>query len=122
MPTPLDTLPQHHQASAAIARDMLRFVRESWLNVLLVFVPVNLALSLAHAPAVWVFLSSALGLIPLAGLIGQATEATTEHTGPSLGGLLNATFGNATELIIALFALRDGLYRVVKASITGSIL
>jgi Ca2+:H+ antiporter len=103
-------------------RDLLQFLRESWLNLLLVFVPVSLLLAGGRAPAAWVFATAALAIVPLAGLIGQATEATTEHTGPGLGGLLNATFGNATELIIALFAIRRGLYAVVKASITGSIL
>lgn len=73
-------------------------------------------------PGAWVFACTALAIVPLAGLIGQATEATAEHTGPGLGGLLNATFGNATELIIALFALKSGLHSVVKASISGSIL
>src|SRR5204863_2162531 len=95
---------------------------EGWLNALIVFIPVSLLLVWRHAPGMWVFGVTALAIVPLAGLIGQATEATAEHTGPGLGGLLNATFGNATELIIALFALHSGLHRVVKASITGSIL
>lgn len=70
----------------------------------------------------WVFGLSALGLIPLAGLIGEATEALAGHTGPRIGGLLNATLGNAAELIITLVAIRAGLLELVKASITGSIL
>lgn len=69
-----------------------------------------------------VFILSAAALIPLAGLLGQATEELTAHTGPRLGGLLNATLGNAAELIITIFAIRAGLLELVKASITGSIL
>ena len=68
-----------------------------------------------------VFCVSALALIPLAWLIGEATEHAAEHTGPTVGGLLNASFGNAPELIIALFAISDGLPDVVRGSITGSI-
>ena len=68
-----------------------------------------------------VFCVSALALIPLAWLIGEATEQAAEHTGATIGGLLNASFGNAPELIIALFAIADGLPDVVRGSITGSI-
>ena len=75
-----------------------------------------------HAPAVWVFLTACLGVLPLAGFMGDATEHLAHRTGPTVGGLLNATFGNAAELIIALMALRAGLVELVKASITGSIL
>ena len=75
-----------------------------------------------HAPAVWVFLIACLGVLPLAGLMGEATEHLAHRTGPTIGGLLNATFGNAAELIIAIVALRAGLVELVKASITGSIL
>jgi Ca2+:H+ antiporter len=75
----------------------------------------------ADAGDVPVFCVSALALIPLAWLIGEATEHAAEHTGPAVGGLLNASFGNAPELIIALFAISDGLPDVVRGSITGSI-
>jgi len=68
-----------------------------------------------------VFLVSALALVPLAWVIGEATEQAAEHTGPAMGGFLNASFGNAPELIIALFAVADGLPDVVRGSITGSI-
>src|SRR5207253_5000750 len=68
-----------------------------------------------------VFCVSALALVPLAWLIGEATEQAAEHTGPGIGGFLNASFGNAPELIIALFAVADGLPDVVRGSITGSI-
>ena len=79
--------------------------------------------SFLEAPAiVWLFVLSSLAIIPLAGLIGEATEALADRLGPGIGGLLNATFGNAAELIISLFALFEGLDDVVKASLTGSII
>ena len=92
------------------------------LMLLLVFVPAAGVAELVHAPATWVFAMSALGIVPLAGLMGRATEHLSERMGPGLGGLLNASFGNAAELIIALVALQRGLHDVVKASITGSII
>ena len=92
------------------------------LTLLLVFVPIAAALELAHANPPWIFGASALAIIPLAGLMGRATESLSERVGPGLGGLLNASFGNAAELIIALMALQRGLHDVVKASITGSII
>src|SRR6185369_13365867 len=69
-----------------------------------------------------IFLASCLAIIPLAGWLGHATEALAHHTGEGVGSLLNATFGNAAELIIAMMALHKGLYPVVKASLTGSII
>ncbi len=105
--------------AVTITRDLLR---ESVLNWLLVGIPVSVVLWQLHAPAAPTFLASALALIPLAGLIGQATEDIAMTVGPAAGGLLNATFGNATELVIAIIALTQGLDEVVKASITGSIL
>ncbi len=100
----------------------------SWLkpslNWLLIFVPIACALrfipSLENATAL--FIVSCLAIIPLAGWMGKGTEHLSEHLGQKIGGLLSATFGNAAELIIALFALSKGLEGVVKASITGSIL
>lgn len=92
------------------------------LLVLLIFVPIAIVLEFMHADPVWVFVASAAAIIPLAGLMGKATEHLAEKLGAGIGGLLNATFGNAAELIIALIALRAGLYDVVKASITGSII
>lgn len=92
------------------------------LNLLLVFVPISIVLELTHSDPVLIFASSALAIIPLAGLMGKATEHLAENLGEGLGGLLNATFGNAAELIIALMGLRAGLHEVVKASITGSII
>jgi len=80
------------------------------------------ALDLAGAAAGMVFAASALGIVPTAALMGRATEELAARSGPGIGGLLNVTFGNAPELIIALFALQQGLQEVVKASIVGSII
>src|SRR5437870_6907064 len=74
-----------------------------------------------EAGDVTVFCFSALALVPLAWLIGEATEQAAEHTGPGIGGFLNATFGNAPELIIATLAVRDSLPDVVRGSLTGSV-
>ncbi|MBA3842220.1 MAG: calcium/proton exchanger [Actinobacteria bacterium] len=74
-----------------------------------------------HLDPTTLFILSALALIPLAWLIGEATEHAAEHTGPGIGGFLNASFGNAPELIIALFAVADGLPGVVRGSLTGSV-
>jgi len=92
------------------------------LNALLLLVPVSLALAhLLHAPPLWVFVTSALAIVPLAGWIRRATEQMARLAGPAVGGLLNVTFGNVAELIIALFVLTAGHTDVVKAQITGSI-
>src|ERR671938_1103657 len=97
--------------------------RENWLLALLVFFPVALLLEYAvQASALAIFLASAAAIIPLAALMGRATEHLAERLGEGVGGLLNATFGNAAELIIAIVALRAGLVDLVKASITGSII
>lgn len=94
-----------------------------WLfRGLLLVVPVAIGVSLLGVPPVAVFLLSALGIIPLAKYLGEATEDLATRVGPAAGGLLNATFGNATELIIGIFAIQAGLLEVVKASITGSII
>jgi Ca2+:H+ antiporter len=112
-PPPTAGLPAHLRKSAT----------PRWRLVLLVAVPVSIVLGyVLHAPAVWIFITACLGVLPLAGYMGEATEHLAHRTGPTVGGLLNATFGNAAELIIALVALRAGLVDLVKASITGSIL
>jgi len=85
-------------------------------------IPLAVALDLAGVSPVIVFVTSALGIIPTAALMGRATEELAARSGPGIGGLLNVTFGNAPELIIALFALGKGLQEVVKASIVGSII
>src|SRR4030095_780780 len=98
------------------------FAPENWLNWLLIFFPVAIILELRHASPVSIFVTSCLAIIPLARLMGKATEHLAERMGAGIGGLLNATFGNAAELIIAALALHKGLHGVVKASITGSII
>jgi Ca2+:H+ antiporter len=92
------------------------------LNLLLLFVPVTLVLDFFGADPRWILLSSCLAIIPLAGLLGRATEQLASDVGSDIGALLNASLGNAAELIIALAALHEGLQGVVKASLTGSII
>jgi len=110
--------------SQAQAFNLRRFLLsgEGWPYVLIPFIPIAVALRFADADATFVFFSSALGVIPTAALMGRATEELAARSGPGIGGLLNVTFGNAPELIIALFALGEGLHEVVKASLVGSIL
>src|SRR3989440_6507355 len=95
-----------------------------WLYFLLIMAVIAPLISLiwGQQQETAIFLFSAIGLIPLAALIGQATEDLEYYVGPIAGGLLNATFGNAPEIIIGIFALQHGLISVVKASITGSII
>ena len=95
-----------------------------WLYYLLIMAVVAPIIQLVGGTqqALAIFICSAIALIPLAGLIGRATEDLEYYVGPIAGGLLNATFGNAPEIIIGIFALRQGLISVVKASITGSII
>ena len=93
-----------------------------WFYFLLIFVPLAIILDFLHVPPLLLFVVAALGIVPLAALIGQGVEQVAEHTGERLGGLLFATFGNATELIISILALREGLVDVVRASIIGTIL
>jgi Ca2+:H+ antiporter len=88
---------------------------------LLIFIPITVAVQAAGTSPAWTFFLAAVAIIPLAKYIGESTEELAGRTNPALGGFLNATFGNATEIIIGLFALSAGLIEVVKASITGSI-
>lgn len=90
-------------------------------DILLVFIPIAIWGGTHHMPLL-TFIASCLAIIPLAGWMGKATEFLAERVGEGLGGLLNATFGNACEFIIALSALRAGYFEIVKASITGSII
>jgi Ca2+:H+ antiporter len=92
------------------------------VNWLLALIPVTLALEHAGAPAPWVFFVAAVAILPIARLIVRSTEQLATYTGDAVGGLLNATFGNAPELIIAVVALRAGLLDMVRASIVGAIL
>ena len=101
---------------------MKKLLIEHSLDLLLVFIPIAVIFSFTHRPALWVFIASGLAIVPLAGWMGRATESLSERLGAGIGGLLNATFGNAAEMIIAFMAMRAGQIEVVKASITGSIL
>jgi Ca2+:H+ antiporter len=92
------------------------------IYALLVFFPIALAVKFLNVGGPWLFVTSAGAIIPLAKILSAATEQMVIRVGPGLGGLLNATFSNAVEMIIAFFALQAGLYEVVKASITGSII
>ena len=114
--------PVNGNAVTAWIANWLNPRRIGFVRSLLVFVPITAGLRWIHASEALTFLSACLAIIPLAGLIGESTERLAENLGAGIGGLLNATFGNAAELIIALIALSKGLDEVVKASITGSII
>src|SRR6266540_2205193 len=98
------------------------FFGHGWPYLLVPFIPIAIVLDVAGASDALVFGASALGIVPTAALMGRATEELAARSGPAIGGLLNVTFGNAPELIIALFALGEGLHEVVKASLIGSII
>jgi len=101
---------------------ILNYLRKDPVMVMIAAIPLAiLAEELGWNP-LWVFSLTALGIVPLAHLIGESTEALAHFTGPRIGGLLNATLGNTAELIITIIAIRQGLLELVKASITGSIL
>lgn len=102
--------------------NIIKSLLKNPVNLLILALPLAIIAEFAHWGDIWVFGLSAVGVIPMAGFIGKATEALASHTGPKMGGLLNATLGNAAELIITLMAIRRGLLELVKASITGSIL
>src|SRR5438045_595919 len=93
-----------------------------WLVLLLLAAPAAVIARALHASPLLIFVLAALGIVPLAGLIGQSTEVLAEHLGQGIGGLLNATFGNAAEIIIGITALAAGLPEVVQASLAGSII
>lgn len=93
-----------------------------YLYALLIFVPVTVAAKLMGASDVMLFAFSSLAIIPLAGVMGKSTDTIACYCGQKIGGLLNATFGNATELIIAFVAMKEGLFDVVKASLAGSVI
>lgn len=101
---------------------ILKFVREDPIVLLILVLPMAFLADKAGWGELWVFGLSALGVIPMAHFIGEATEVLAHYTGPRIGGLLNATLGNAAELIITILAIREGLLDLVKASITGSII
>jgi len=93
-----------------------------WPYLLVPFIVIAIVLEIVHADPVLIFAAAALGVIPTAALMGRSTEELAHRAGPGIGGFLNVTFGNAPELIIAFFALNEGLQEVVKASLIGSIL
>ena len=111
-------------ASAESNRGLFAFLMSGsgWPYLLVPFIPAAIVLEVAHASAAVIFFTSAAGVIPTAALMGRATEELAARSGPGIGGLLNVTFGNAPEIIIAIFALHEGLHEVVKASLVGSIL
>ncbi|MCK4257325.1 MAG: calcium/proton exchanger [Halanaerobiales bacterium] len=95
---------------------------KKWLKILYLFVPISIGLKFIDGASDWTFVIASLAIIPLATLIAKSTEELAKYLGPSLGGLVNVTFGNATELIISILAILKGLLRVVKAAIAGSII
>jgi Ca2+:H+ antiporter len=112
----------HAHEDEPMLGELLGALTGSRTNLLLIFLPLAIGLELAHVSETWVFIAAAFSIIPLASLIGEGTEAVSSRVGPGIGGLLNATFGNGAELLIAGFALHAGLVDVVKASLAGSIL
>lgn len=93
-----------------------------YLKYLLIFIPISIIAKFMNVSDTWMFILSCLSIIPLASLIGEGTEEIAFYTGPKIGGFLNGTFGNATELIISFFALKQGLFDVVKSSIAGAVI
>ena len=124
--TVVEIQPRGAQVDDADARGrneaLLPVDRGGWPYLLVPLIPVAMVLEFVHADAGVGVPASALGVIPTAALMGRATEELAARSGPGIGGFLNVTFGNAPELIIALFALGAGLHEVVKASLVGSIL
>jgi len=111
--------------SGVLARTWYYFPLRSsqlWLNALLLALPAAIVFAVLGSNPLLIFAASALAIIPLAGVLGEATDDLSVYAGPTFGGLMNATMGNATELIIAIFALRQGHIEVVKASLSGSII
>ena len=100
----------------------MRKILKPGIHWLYIFIPITLALEYNHASAPMIFFSAALSIVPIARLISSSTEQLATYTGDAVGGLLNATFGNAPELIIAIIALKAGLHEMVLASLVGAIL
>src|SRR4030065_1352961 len=103
-------------------KNVSTFIRKNPISVLFIAMPFVVLAEILHWSPITIFVLSALAIIPFAGYIGSATQVLTFHTNPRIGGLLNATLGNAAELIITIVAIRAGYLELVKASITGSIL
>ncbi|EST05688.1 Sodium/calcium exchanger membrane region [Kalmanozyma brasiliensis GHG001] len=123
-----NNLPSHnggeseHGAPPNLVSSLWWIVTCSWINVFLVFVPLGIIAEHLHWPAIWIFSLNFLAIIPLAKILGDATEQVSLRLGQTLGGLLNATFGNAVELIVGIAALLQGQLRIVQTSLIGSIL
>ena len=103
-------------------KHLLNYIRHQPLAILILALPLAILSNAGQWGEVWVFTFATLAVVPMAQYIGEGTEVLADYTGPRLGGLLNATLGNAAELIITIVAIRAGLLELVKASITGSIL
>eukprot|EP01123_Difflugia_compressa_P003973 TRINITY_DN152_c0_g2_i1.p1 TRINITY_DN152_c0_g2~~TRINITY_DN152_c0_g2_i1.p1 ORF type:complete len:449 (-),score=83.49 TRINITY_DN152_c0_g2_i1:242-1588(-) len=112
----------HHEPPTVLSSFKHFFLSSPIITAMLVFVPIGIALGATKQNGTAVFILNFLAIIPLAKLLGESTEQLALHTSQSVGGLLNATFGNAVEIIIAIIALKEGLVRVVQASLIGSIL
>ena len=93
-----------------------------FLKYMLIFIPISFIAKFMNASGTIIFILSCLSIVPLAGLMGKGTEEISFYAGPKVGGFLNGTFGNATELIISFFALKKGLFDVVKSSIAGAVI
>ena len=93
-----------------------------FLKYMLIFIPISFVANFMNASGSVMFILSCLSIIPLAGLMGEGTEEISFYSGPKIGGFLNGTFGNATELIISFFALKQGLFDIVKSSIAGAVI
>ncbi|PWN47709.1 calcium/proton exchanger [Violaceomyces palustris] len=113
---------EQHGAQVNFASSIWWLLTSSWINTLLVFVPLGFLAEILHWPAVAIFSINFLAIIPLAKLLGDCTEQASLKLGQTLGGLLNATFGNAVELIVGIVALAQGQLRIVQTSLIGSIL
>ena len=109
-------------AEQSVWREAVKFSLGGWRVSILLLVPAAILLGVLNAAPILIFSAAALAIVPLASLLGDATEELAAHSGPALGGFLNAALGNATELIIGVLALWSGHIEVVKASITGSII
>src|SRR5438309_1378795 len=115
--------PQSNRTASSTGRYATRALARRILWALIALAPLTILVNYAtDADKVLLFVLSCAALIPLAWLIGEATEHAAEHTGPGIGGFLNASFGNAPELIIALFAIHSGLPQVVRGSLAGSVI
>ncbi len=101
---------------------LIKYLKSNPLMILTIAIPMAFVAQYMGWGSTWVFVLSTIAVVPMAGLIGKATESLAIYTGPKIGGLLNATLGNAAELIITLVAIKEGYLELVKASITGSII